>query len=87
MTAQHDTDDRSAALAIPVAGTRDAQPGGRLKGDAGFAAQVLGAGGQRRGLRGGPPAMDAARSVYLQTEWSGDADRRFPPGLLTRREV
>lgn len=45
-----------------------------------FAAQMLGQTGQRRGLKGGPPVLDAARSTYLGTEHSGTADRRPQPG-------
>ena len=45
-----------------------------------FAAQMLGQTGQRRGLKGGPPVLDAARSAYLGTEHSGPADRRPKPG-------
>ena len=47
-----------------------------------FSAQVLGEGGARRGLRGGQPVLQAARSAYLATQWSGDADRRPAPGRL-----
>lgn len=45
-----------------------------------FAAQMIGQTGQRRGLKGGPPVLDAARSAYLGTEHSGAADRRPRPG-------
>jgi hypothetical protein len=52
-----------------------------------FAAQVLGQGGQKRGLRGGPETLDKARSTYLETEWSGLADRRPHPGRITKTEI
>ena len=54
---------------------------------AAFAAQVIGQDGQRRGLKGGPPVLDAARSTYLGTEYSGEKDRRPPAGKGTRTKV
>ena len=59
---------------------------GRAKLDTAFSAQVLGAGGARRGLKGGPPVLAAARCAYLQAQWSG-ADRRTTAGTLTRARV
>ena len=59
----------------------------RRGGFAGFAAQMLGQGGQKRGLRGGPETLDRARSTYLETEWSGPADRRPHPGRITKTEI
>ena len=52
-----------------------------------FAAQMLGQGGQKRGLRGGPETLEQARSTYLETEWSGPADRRPRPGRITKTEI
>jgi hypothetical protein len=52
-----------------------------------FEAQLIGQDGQKRGLKGGKPVLDRARSTYLGTEWSGPADRRPPMGLLTRTKV
>ncbi len=54
---------------------------------AAFAAQLLGQGGQKRGLRGGPETLDKARSSYLGAEWSGVADRRPPAGRITKTEI
>ena len=54
---------------------------------AAFAAQVLGQDGGRKGLRGGPPVLDTARSTYLGTEYSGPAERRPKPGKATRTKV
>lgn len=54
---------------------------------AAFAAQVIGQTGQRRGLKGGPPVLDAARSTYLGTAWSGAAERRPRPGKTTDTDV
>ena len=54
---------------------------------AAFAAQLLGQPGQKRGLRAGAPAIDAARTAYKRTEYSGPADRRPPAGRMTRKEI
>jgi hypothetical protein len=52
-----------------------------------FAAQLIGQDGQRRGLRGGAPVLDAARSAYLGAEYSGENDRRPSSGLLVRKAI
>lgn len=58
------------------------------KGSAGaFEAQLLTQGTEKRGLRGGKPVLDHARSAYLETEWSGPADRRPAKGILTKAQV
>ncbi|MDY6923225.1 MAG: hypothetical protein SWI22_04595 [Pseudomonadota bacterium] len=54
---------------------------------AAFAAQVIGQTGQRRGLKGGPPVLDAARSTYLGANYSGVAERRPRPGKATDTDV
>lgn len=54
---------------------------------AAFAAQVIGQTGQRRGLKGGPPVLDAARSTYLGNAYSGAAERRPRPGKATDTDV
>ena len=54
---------------------------------AAFAAQMMGQTGQRKGLKGGPPVMDAARASYLGAEYSGDKDRRPPAGLIKKTEL
>jgi len=54
---------------------------------AAFAAQVMGQTGQRRGLKGGPPVLDAARSTYLGRAYSGAAERRPTPGKATDTDV
>lgn len=59
----------------------------RRGGAAGFAAHILGQGGQKRGLRGGPETLERARSTYLGAEWSGPADRRPRPGRITKTEI
>jgi len=55
--------------------------------DAAFAAQILGQGGQKKGLKGGKEVLDQARKGYLGAEYSGEADRRPPPGLIKKTEV
>jgi len=52
-----------------------------------FSAQLMGQDGQKRGLRGGAPVLDAARSAYSKVEWSGAADRRAPKGGSTKRHI
>ena len=52
-----------------------------------FAAQVLGQKGQKRGLKGGTPVLDAARSTYLGAEYSGERDRRPRVGRARQTEV
>ena len=52
-----------------------------------FAAHLYGQSGQKRGLRGGKPVLDAARAAYLETEYSGPDDRRPPKGLLKKTEI
>ena len=54
---------------------------------AAYAAQLLGQSGQRRGLKGGAPVLDSARSAYLGTEWSGPADRRSRKGKAAKTEI
>jgi hypothetical protein len=48
---------------------------------------VLGQDGRRRGLKGGPETLDAARRAYLETEYSGPHDRRPAAGLIKRTDV
>lgn len=52
-----------------------------------FTAQLIGQDGQKRGLKGGPPVLQKARSAYLSVEWSGPNDRRARAGRLARTEV
>lgn len=55
--------------------------------EAAFAAQMIGQTGQKRGLRGGPPVLDAARSSYLGAEYTGEKDRRPPVGKAKTTEI
>jgi|SRR6478752_3110133 len=52
-----------------------------------FAAHLMGQNGQKRGLRGGQEVLDAARSTYLGTEYSGSADRRPKAGLIKKTDI
>lgn len=52
-----------------------------------FAAQMMGQTGQKRGLKGGQPVLDAARSAYLGTEYSGTVDRRPKPGRTEDTDI
>lgn len=52
-----------------------------------FEAQLLTQGTIKRGLRGGKEVLDAARTSYLKTEWSGPADRRPHEGQLTKTKI
>lgn len=56
-------------------------------GAAAFVAQQMGQAGQKRGLRGGAPVLTAARSAYLETEYSGAAERRPRAGRTTKTEI
>ena len=54
---------------------------------AAFAAQLLGQSGQKRGLKGGPPVLGAARNTYLGAEYSGPSERRPKPGKATDTDI
>ena len=67
-----------------------ARPAPRPAADPGataFAAQMIGQTGQRKGLKGGPPVLGAARSTYLGTEYSGPNERRPGAGKGKRTDV
>ena len=72
----------------PDAPARAAAPHPAVDGGAAaFVAQQMGQTGQRRGLKGGQPVLDAARSAYLGTEYSGEAERRPPAGKAARTDI
>lgn len=52
-----------------------------------FSAQVMGQDGQKRGLKGGEPVLDAARRSYLGTEYAGTRDRRPRAGVVKKTEI
>ncbi|HLK24789.1 MAG TPA: hypothetical protein VKT30_09035 [Caulobacteraceae bacterium] len=78
--------EAAAAQASAKASPKRASPPPAAGEAAAFAAHVMG-GGQKRGLRGGSETLDTARHVYLETEWSGGADRRHPRGKIAKREI
>ena len=81
--------EQAAAPGLPVpVSSAPEQPDPRERnGFVAFFAQVLGQPGQKRGLRGGPETLGKARSAYLETEWSGPADRRPARGKITKTEI
>ena len=75
-------------VAPPPGAERRGAPGPRpRRAGADYSAHVLGQDGRKRGLKGGPEVLDAARESYLRTEYSGPYDRRPPAGLVKRTEV
>jgi hypothetical protein len=66
---------------------QEPSPKSRRAALAAFAAQLIGQGGQKRGLRGGAETLGQARTTYLETEWSGPSDRRLQTGQITKTEV
>jgi len=74
---------RDAADPAGAARARPETPGSA----AAFAAQLMGQGGQRNGIKGGPPVLDAARSTYLGAEYSGEKERRPPVGTAKRTDI
>jgi len=79
--------DRATTDEIPAATAEAAAtPPDDPSADAAFAAHLMGQ-ERRRGVRAGVAVPDAAKSAYTRTEWSGAADRRAPPGQLTRKKI
>ena len=64
-----------------------ASPAATPTADPAFSAQLMGQSGQKRGLKGGAPVLDAARSAYLGTEYSGSNERRPAAGAAKKTEV
>ena len=84
-----ETTNLPALFSPPAPSAEPERPAPRAKptGPGAFTAQLLGQDGRKRGLRGGQPVIEAARSAYLETEYSGPNDRRPPKGLLTRTKI
>ncbi len=77
-------------LPVPVGPSRRAAADPEPTAESGaaiFTAQLLGQDGQKRGLRGGQPVLDSARSAYLEAEWSGRDDRRIRAGRITKTKI
>ncbi|WP_029908745.1 hypothetical protein [Caulobacter sp. UNC358MFTsu5.1] len=90
LPAPRDADRPEADGEEDVTFVRDEQPAPpppRRGAFATFAAHLMGQSGQKRGLRGGQEVLDAARSTYLGTEYSGPADRRPKAGLIKKTEI
>jgi hypothetical protein len=71
---------------VPTGEARTHAPEPEADPAAALNAQIIG-GPPRRGLKGGAETLKAARSVYLETEYSGSADRRPKPGRVTKTEA
>ncbi len=78
---------RSLALSAPGPRAPEGSSDTLLSGLSAFAAQLMGQGGRKRGLKGGPPVLGEAKSAYLEAEYSGPNDRRARTGRITRTEV
>lgn len=78
--------DRRLSRRLPVLSRPEETAGGEAKPavtgltDGAIEAQLMGQTGARKGLRGGSPVLNAARSAYLGNEYSGSRDRRPKPG-------
>lgn len=64
-----------------------ASPAPTAAADPAFSAQLMGQTGQKRGLKGGAPVLDAARSTYLGTEYSGSNERRPVAGRAKKTDI
>jgi len=80
-----EAEDRN--LPVPVGPVTKPGPERQAAGPAAFSAHLIGQDGQRRGLRGGPETLGAAKSAYVRTEWSGAADRRARKGGVQKTEI
>jgi hypothetical protein len=87
--ARDDLDEVAEDRSVPVvAGPPPAPEPERLNDSASvFSAQLMGQDGQKRGLRGGPQVIDAARGAYNRVEYSGPADRRAPKGGAAKTQA
>lgn len=77
---------RPENLPVPIGRPRP-RPAQEPRRAGAFDAHLIGQDGRRRGLRGGPPVLQAARAAYLDAEYSGPDDRRLPAGLIARKSV
>lgn len=74
----------AAALPVPVSRAKTIPPRTPVASGAQIEAQMI---GERRGLRAGASAIDAAKASYNRTEWSGSKDRRAPKGRAAKTDV
>ena len=84
---RHETEEEVVFVVEEDAPPPRQDPPPRREGFAAFAAHLMGQSGQKRGLRGGQEVLDAARSTYLGTEYSGPADRRPKAGLIKKTNI
>lgn len=86
--AKVDGDGRDLAPIEPVQDhSASPPPPKKDDGPATFEAQRLGQEGVRRGLKGGQEVLSKARSTYLNSEYSGGADRRPSPGQVKKTDI
>lgn len=90
--ARPDSGNRASVVNLPIAvgpviAVNPAMSAELPSGDSEFNAHLMGQDGQRRGLRAGPPLLDAARQAYNRVEWSGRWDRRARAGRQARTEI
>ncbi len=74
-------------LPVAVGPVHDHEPKPPVFSPGAFSAQLLGQSGEKRGLRGGPPVLQSARSAYLEAEFLGPQDRRMRKGRITKTEI
>ena len=86
-TAQRRAEQARTNLPVPAGAAADVPKAEREGGAAAFAAQLMGQTGQKRGLKAGPPALEEARSAYLESAWRGTGDRRTRTGRVTKTEI
>ncbi len=82
-----EAEDRSVPVIVEGEVASPVPPPHRPSAEATYAAHLIGQKDVRRGLRGGPETLEAARSAYLGAEFSGDCDRRPPKGLIRRTKI
>jgi hypothetical protein len=80
-----------STLPVPVGSVKDhdvprSRRASKAYEQADYAAQIL-AGGEKRGLKGGPETLKSAKSTYLKSEYSGPNDRRPQAGSVTRKDI
>jgi hypothetical protein len=87
--AQAPSERRSLVVSGPAVtqSQPDPPPPASATASAAFAAQLLGQPGAKRGLKGGVPVLNGARSAYLETEYLGKGERRLPKGVITRQDI
>lgn len=84
------SDSRALVPSAPAPSTESAIPAETapsLDPAAAVSVQLMGQTGQRKGLKGGPPVLGAARASYLGAEYSGEKDRRPPAGVIRKTDV